>query len=166
MRDSLINQLREKIGVFFGFPGTMTGGKALKFYASVRIDIRRIETLKKAGVPVVGRTRARVVKDKMAPPFKQAEFDIIYGKGISREGSITDMGVEMGTIRKSGSWFAYGDNQFGQGKGGVCQLLADSPELVKEVENKILIPLGIGKALEAEPELLPKVIGPSEGAGF
>lgn len=161
-----INQLREKIGVFFGSPETTTGGKALKFYASVRIDVRRIETLKEAGAPVANRTRAKVVKNKMAPPFKQAEFDIVYGKGISREGSIIDMGVEAGIIRKSGSWFTYGDDQLGQGKENVRQFLADNPELAKEIEDKILISLGIGEAPEAEPEPLPEVIDPSEDAGF
>ena len=139
-----INQLREKIGVFFGNPETTTGGKALKFYASVRIDIRRIETLKEAGAPVGNRTRAKIVKNKVAPPFKQAEFDIIYGKGISREGSIIDMGVETGIIRKSGSWFTYGDDQLGQGKENVRQFLSDNPELANEIEQKILVSLGIG----------------------
>ena len=139
-----INQLREKIGVFFGNPETTTGGKALKFYASVRIDVRRIETLKEAGAPVGNRTRAKIVKNKMAPPFKQAEFDIVYGKGISREGSIIDMGVETGIIRKSGSWFTYGDDQLGQGKENVRQFLSDNPELANEIEQKILVSLGIG----------------------
>ena len=141
-----INQLREKIGVFFGSPETTTGGKALKFYASVRIDVRRIETLKEAGAPVGNRTRAKVVKNKMAPPFKQAEFDIVYGKGISREGSIIDMGVEAGIVRKSGSWFTYGDDQLGQGKENVRQFLVDNPELANEIEQKILVSLGIGEA--------------------
>ena len=141
-----INQLREKIGVFFGSPETTTGGKALKFYASVRIDVRRIETLKEAGAPVGNRTRAKVVKNKMAPPFKQAEFDIVYGKGISREGSIIDMGVEAGIVRKSGSWFTYGDDQLGQGKENVRQFLVDNPELANEIEQKILVSLGIGDA--------------------
>ena len=139
-----INQLREKIGVFFGNPETTTGGKALKFYASVRIDVRRIETLKEAGAPVGNRTRAKIVKNKMAPPVKQAEFDIVYGKGISREGSIIDMGVETGIIRKSGSWFTYGDDQLGQGKENVRQFLSDNPELANEIEQKILVSLGIG----------------------
>ena len=145
-----INQLREKIGVFFGNPETTTGGKALKFYASVRIDVRRIETLKEAGAPVGNRTRAKIVKNKMAPPFKQAEFDIVYGKGISREGSIIDMGVETGIIRKSGSWFTYGDDQLGQGKENVRQFLSDNPELADEIEQKILLSLGIG--LQDQPQ--------------
>lgn len=162
-----INQLREKIGVFFGSPETTTGGKALKFYASVRIDVRRIETLKEAGAPVGNRTRAKIVKNKMAPPFKQAEFDIVYGKGISREGSIIDMGVQAGVVRKSGSWFTYGDDQLGQGKENVRQFLIDNPKLATEIENKILATLGIGEPLESEDENqdLPD-IDPMEDAGF
>ena len=162
-----ISQLREKIGVFFGSPETTTGGKALKFYASVRIDVRRIETLKEAGAPVGNRTRAKVVKNKMAPPFKQAEFDIVYGKGISREGSIIDMGVEAGIVRKSGSWFTYGDDQLGQGKENVRQFLVDNPELANEIEQKILIALGIAE--EPEPEKGSKkapAVDPDEDAGF
>ena len=146
-----INQLREKIGVFFGSPETTTGGKALKFYSSVRIDVRRIETLKEAGAPVGNRTRAKIVKNKMAPPFKQAEFDIIYGKGVSREGSIIDMGVEAGIVRKSGSWFTYDNDQLGQGKENVRQFLVDNPDLADEIEGKILAALGIGEPVaEAE----------------
>ena len=162
-----INQLREKIGVFFGSPETTPGGKALKFYASVRIDVRRIETLKEAGSPVGNRTRAKVVKNKMAPPFKQAEFDIVYGKGISREGSIIDMGVEAGIVRKSGSWFTYGDDQLGQGKENVRQFLVDNPELANEIEHKILVALGITDAPEADKGAsdAPEV-DPDEDAGF
>ena len=162
-----INQLREKIGVFFGSPETTTGGKALKFYASVRIDVRRIETLKEAGAPVGNRTRAKVVKNKMAPPFKQAEFDIVYGKGISREGSIIDMGVEAGIVRKSGSWFTYGDDQLGQGKENVRQFLVDNPELANEIEQKILVSLGIGGAPDPDQasQDVPD-IDPDEDAGF
>ncbi|MGP1497141.1 recombinase RecA [Schaalia odontolytica] len=162
-----INQLREKIGVFFGSPETTTGGKALKFYASVRIDVRRIETLKEAGAPVGNRTRAKVVKNKMAPPFKQAEFDIVYGKGISREGSIIDMGVEAGIVRKSGSWFTYGDDQLGQGKENVRQFLVDNPELANEIEQKILVSLGIGDAPDPDQasQDVPD-IDPDEDAGF
>ena len=162
-----INQLREKIGVFFGSPETTTGGKALKFYASVRIDVRRIETLKEAGAPVGNRTRAQVVKNKMAPPFKQAEFDIVYGKGISREGSIIDMGVEAGIVRKSGSWFTYGDDQLGQGKENVRQFLVDNPELANEIEQKILVSLGIGEAPDPDQasQDVPD-IDPDEDAGF
>ena len=162
-----INQLREKIGVFFGSPETTTGGKALKFYASVRIDVRRIETLKEAGAPVGNRTRAKVVKNKMAPPFKQAEFDIVYGKGISREGSIIDMGVEAGIVRKSGSWFTYRDDQLGQGKENVRQFLVDNPELANEIEQKILVSLGIGEAPDPDQasQDVPD-IDPDEDAGF
>ena len=162
-----IKQLREKIGVFFGSPETTTGGKALKFYASVRIDVRRIETLKEAGAPVGNRTRAKVVKNKMAPPFKQAEFDIVYGKGISREGSIIDMGVEAGIVRKSGSWFTYGDDQLGQGKENVRQFLVDNPELANEIEQKILVSLGIGEAPDPDQasQEVPD-IDPDEDAGF
>ena len=162
-----INQLREKIGVFFGSPETTTGGKALTFYASVRIDVRRIETLKEAGAPVGNRTRAKVVKNKMAPPFKQAEFDIVYGKGISREGSIIDMGVEAGIVRKSGSWFTYGDDQLGQGKENVRQFLVDNPELANEIEQKILVSLGIGEAPDPDQasQDVPD-IDPDEDAGF
>ncbi|MCL3776728.1 MULTISPECIES: recombinase RecA [unclassified Actinomyces] len=141
-----INQLREKIGVFFGSPETTTGGKALKFYASVRIDVRRIQTLKDGDQPVGNRTRAKVVKNKMAPPFKQAEFDIIYGQGISREGGLIDLGVENGVIRKSGAWFTYGTDQLGQGKENARTFLRDNPELADEIENKILGVLGIGEA--------------------
>lgn len=170
-----INQLREKIGVFFGSPETTTGGKALKFYASVRIDVRRIETLKEAGSPVGNRTRAKVVKNKMAPPFKQAEFDIVYGKGISREGSIIDMGVDNGIIRKSGSWFTYGDDQLGQGKENVRQFLVDNPALADEIEGRILTLLGIGTAAQPKEQegagSSPKTaaaqdVDPSEDAGF
>lgn len=160
-----INQIREKIGVFFGSPETTTGGKALKFYASVRIDVRRIETLKEAGAPVGNRTRAKVVKNKMAPPFKQAEFDIVYGKGISREGSIIDMGVDTGIVRKSGSWFTYGDDQLGQGKENVRQFLADNPALAGEIEQKILVALGIAEAPPEEASQAPSV-DPDEDAGF
>ena len=124
-----INQLREKIGVFFGSPETTTGGKALKFYASVRIDVRRIQTLKEGADSVGNRTKAKIVKNKMAPPFKIAEFDIIYGQGISREGGIIDMGVEHGIIKKSGSWFTYDGDQLGQGMENSRRFLRDNPEL-------------------------------------
>ena len=162
-----INQLREKIGVFFGNPETTTGGKALKFYASVRIDVRRAQTLKDGDQPVGNRTKAKVVKNKMAPPFKQAEFDIVYGKGISREGSIIDMGVEAGIVRKSGSWFTYGDDQLGQGKENVRQFLVDNPELANEIEQKILVSLGIGEAPDPDQasQDVPD-IDPDEDAGF
>ena len=149
-----INQLREKIGVFFGNPETTTGGKALKFYASVRLDVRRIGGLKDGDQPVGNRTRVKVVKNKMAPPFKQAEFDILYGQGISREGSLLDLGVDNGVVRKSGAWFTYGEDQLGQGKENARNFLKDNPQLAAEIEEKILAALGIGepgrKAREAE----------------
>ena len=150
-----INQLREKIGVFFGSPETTTGGKALKFYASVRIDVRRIETLKEAGNPVGNRTRVKIVKNKMAPPFKQAEFDILYGVGISREGGLIDMGVEEGIVKKSGAWFTYDGDQLGQGKENARRFLRDNPDLANEIEERILTKLGIGLAPEAEDDEAP-----------
>ncbi|MGW9761754.1 recombinase RecA [Micrococcus aloeverae] len=150
-----INQLREKIGVFFGSPETTTGGKALKFYASVRIDVRRIETLKEAGNPVGNRTRVKIVKNKMAPPFKQAEFDILYGVGISREGGLIDMGVEEGIVKKSGAWFTYDGDQLGQGKENARRFLRDNPDLANEIEERILTKLGIGVAPEAEDDEAP-----------
>ena len=143
-----INQLREKIGVFFGSPETTTGGKALKFYSSVRMDIRRIETLKEGGEAVGNRTRVKVVKNKMAPPFKQAEFDIIYGVGISREGSLIDLGVEHGLVRKSGSWFTYEGDQLGQGKENARQYLKDNPQVAARLEGELrarMAPVVAGK---------------------
>ena len=139
-----INQLREKIGVFFGSPETTAGGKALKFYASVRLDVRRIETLKDGQEAVGNRTRVKVVKNKMAPPFKQAEFDIIYGVGISREGSLLDVGVEQEILKKSGSWYTYEAEQLGQGKENSRNFLLDNPEVANEIEQKIKTKLGIG----------------------
>ncbi len=147
-----INQLREKIGVFFGSPETTSGGKALKFYASVRLDIRRIETLKDGTEAVGNRTRVKVVKNKMAPPFKQAEFDILYGVGISREGSLIDYGVEQGIVNKSGAWFTYNGEQLGQGKENSRNTLRQNPELALEIEEKIKAKLGIGVAVEAESD--------------
>ncbi|MDP1720876.1 MAG: recombinase RecA [Candidatus Nanopelagicaceae bacterium] len=132
-----INQLREKIGVFFGSPETTTGGKALKFYASIRLDIRRIETLKDGQEAVGNRTRVKVVKNKMAPPFKQAEFDILYGVGISREGSLLDIGVDIGLVKKSGSWYTYEGDQLGQGKENSRNFLLDNPDLANDIETKI-----------------------------
>lgn len=139
-----INQLREKIGVMFGSPETTTGGRALKFYASVRLDIRRIETLKDGTDAVGNRTRVKVVKNKVSPPFKQAEFDILYGQGISREGGLIDMGVEHGFIRKSGAWYTYEGDQLGQGKENARNFLKDNPDLANEIEKKIKEKLGIG----------------------
>lgn len=132
-----INQIREKVGVMFGSPETTPGGRALKFYSSVRMDIRRIESLKQ-GTEIVGnRTRVKVVKNKVAPPFKQAEFDIMYGKGISREGSVLDVGTSMDFVKKSGSWFTYGEEKLGQGRENAKQFLAEHPELTEEIEEKI-----------------------------
>ncbi|WP_144711150.1 recombinase RecA [Curtobacterium pusillum] len=139
-----INQLREKIGVFFGSPETTSGGKALKFYASVRLDIRRIETLKSGTDAVGNRTRVKVVKNKMAPPFKQAEFDILYGVGISREGSLLDFGVDHGIVKKSGAWYTYDGDQLGQGKENSRSFLIQNPEIAAEIEGKILAKLGVG----------------------
>ena len=144
-----INQLREKIGVFFGSPETTTGGKALKFYASIRLDIRRIETLKEGTDAVGNRTRVKVVKNKMAPPFKQAEFDILYGVGISREGGLIDLGVEHGFVRKSGAWYTYEGDQLGQGKENARGFLRDNPDLSDELEKKIKEKLGVGARVDA-----------------
>ncbi len=132
-----INQLREKIGVMFGNPETTTGGNALKFYASVRLDIRRISQIKDGDTASGNRTRVKVVKNKVAPPFRQVEFDIIFGEGISKIGEIIDMGVELGIINKSGSWFSYGENKIGQGRDAVKQFLNDNIELTEEVESRI-----------------------------
>jgi recombination protein RecA len=147
-----INQLREKIGVMFGTPETTTGGRALKFYSSVRLDVRRIESLKD-GTDVVGnRTRVKVVKNKVAPPFKQAEFDILYGEGISREGSLIDMGVEHGVVRKAGAWYTFEGDQLGQGKENARTFLRDNPDLALDIETKIKAKLGLGVQPEADAE--------------
>src|SRR5688500_2426914 len=143
-----INQLREKIGVMFGSPETTTGGRALKFYASVRLDVRRIETLKDGTDPVGNRTRVKVVKNKVAPPFKQAEFDIMYGKGISREGGLIDVGVEAGIVRKAGAWYTYEGDQLGQGKENSRNFLKDNPDLANEIEKLILEKLGVTPAVD------------------
>jgi recombination protein RecA len=145
-----INQLREKIGVMFGSPETTTGGKALKFYASVRLDVRRIETLKDSGDAVGNRTRVKVVKNKVAPPFKQAEFDILYGHGISREGSLIDMGVEQGILRKSGAWYTYDGDQLGQGKENARRFLLENPDVANDIEKKLQEKMGIGAKVDAD----------------
>ena len=152
-----INQLREKIGVFFGSPETTAGGKALKFYASVRLDIRRIETLKDGTEAVGNRTRVKIVKNKMAAPFKQAEFDIIYGVGISREGSLIDFGVEQGIVKKSGAWYTYEGDQLGQGKENSRNFLLENAAVADEIERKIKAKLGIGvpRAVADLPEEAP-----------
>ncbi|MEV7807828.1 recombinase RecA [Microbispora sp. NPDC088329] len=147
-----INQLREKIGVMFGSPETTTGGKALKFYASVRLDVRRIETLKDGTEPVGNRTRVKVVKNKMAPPFRQADFDILYGMGISREGGLIDMGVEHGFVRKAGAWYTYEGDQLGQGKENARNFLKNNPDIANEIEKKIKEKLGVGPRIDAPSE--------------
>ncbi|GAB3889828.1 recombinase RecA [Microbispora bryophytorum subsp. camponoti] len=150
-----INQLREKIGVMFGSPETTTGGKALKFYASVRLDARRIETLKDGTEPVGNRTRVKVVKNKMAPPFRQADFDILYGFGISREGGLIDMGVEHGFVRKAGAWYTYEGDQLGQGKENARNFLKNNPDIANEIEKKIKEKLGVGPRLDTPSEPPP-----------
>lgn len=145
-----INQLREKIGVMFGNPETTTGGNALKFYASVRLDIRRIAQIKEGDQILGNRTRVKVVKNKVAPPFRQSEFDIMYGEGISKIGEIIDLGVELAILTKSGSWFSYGENKIGQGRDAVKNFLIDNPEFATEIEAKIREALQIGVAPEAE----------------
>src|SRR5499425_3059692 len=144
-----INQLREKIGVMFGSPETTPGGRALKFYSSVRLDIRRIESIKDGAEVTGNRTRVKVVKNKTAPPFKQAEFDIMYGKGISREGSLIDVGVEQSIIRKSGAWYTYDGDQLGQGKENARKFLKENPDVAVEIEKKILEKLGVGMVNDA-----------------
>jgi recombination protein RecA len=158
-----INQLREKIGVFFGSPETTAGGKALKFYASVRLDIRRIETLKDGTDAVGNRTRVKVVKNKMASPFKQAEFDIIYGVGISREGSLLDFGVEQEIVKKSGAWYTYEGEQLGQGKENSRNYLIENAAIADEIEKKIKVKLGIGVP-RAVADLPAEVEQPEEAA--
>lgn len=143
-----INQLREKIGVFFGSPETTTGGKALKFYSSVRLDIRRTQTLKNGDEAVGSRTKVKVVKNKMAPPFKIAEFDVLYGEGISQEGSIIDMALEADVIHKSGSWFTYEGDQLGQGRENVRKFLKDNPELAAEIEHKVHVAFGLAPSTD------------------
>jgi recombination protein RecA len=145
-----INQLREKVGVMFGSPETTTGGKALKFYASIRLDVRRIETLKDGTDSVGNRTRVKVVKNKMSPPFKSAEFDILYGIGISREGSLIDLGVEQGIVRKSGAWYTYEGDQLGQGKENARNFLRENKDTANEIEKRIKEKLGVGPRLDAD----------------
>ncbi len=151
-----INQLREKVGIMFGNPETTTGGRALKFYSSVRMDVRRIETIKSDGGMVGNRTKVKVVKNKVAPPFKEAEFDIIYGEGISKEGNILDMAVEMDIVKKTGSWFSYNEERLGQGREGVKEILKQNPELCAEIEAKVraaaeMPEVATGEEVEATP---------------
>jgi recombination protein RecA len=143
-----INQLREKIGVMFGSPETTPGGRALKFYSSVRLDIRRIESLKDGAEVVGNRTRVKVVKNKVAPPFRQAEFDIMYGKGISREGSLLDIAVDEEIVKKSGAWYTYEGEQIGQGRENVKNFLTENPDLVMEIQERVLKAVGL---IEGEP---------------
>ena len=153
-----INQLRDKIGVIYGSSETTTGGRALKYYSSVRIDVRRVETIKVNGEMIGSHTRAKIVKNKVAPPFREAEFDIMYGKGISREGELVDLGVKYEVLRRSGAWFYYGDTRIGQGRDNVKQLFLDNPDLAKEIEEKIIAAIDnerngvIAEQPTAEPE--------------
>ena len=149
-----INQLREKVGVMFGNPETTTGGRALKFYSSVRLDVRRIESLKQSGEVIGNRTRVKVVKNKVAPPFKEAEFDIMFGEGISAVGDILDLAAENGIINKSGAWYAYEGNKIGQGRENAKQYLRDNPEICNEVEHKVRNHFGLEKGTE-ETETAP-----------
>ena len=145
-----INQLREKVGVMFGNPETTTGGRALKFYSSVRMDVRRIETLKQSGEMVGNRTRVKIVKNKIAPPFKEAEFDIMFGKGISKEGDVLDLAASVGIVQKSGAWFAYGGDKIGQGRENAKAYLREHPEIMDEIEHKVRVAYGLIK--EEAPE--------------
>ena len=148
-----INQLREKIGVMFGSPETTPGGRALKFYSSVRLDIRRIESLKDGAEVVGNRTRVKVVKNKVSPPFRQAEFDIMYGQGISREGSLIDLSVDLGIVKKSGAWFTYEGEQLGQGRENAKTYLKQNPEVMMEISDKVLIAAGLKEADGAADEV-------------
>lgn len=158
-----INQLRDKIGVIYGSSETTTGGRALKFYSSVRIDVRKIEPIKSNGEIIGSHTRAKVVKNKVAPPFKEGEFDIMYGKGISHEGEVVDVGVRYGVLVRSGAWFYYGDTRLGQGRDNVKQLLIDNPELEKEIEDKVIAAVEAekskksGNEVKEEPESIMPV---------
>ena len=156
-----INQLREKVGVMYGNPETTPGGRALKYYASVRIDVRRVEALKQGGEVVGNRTRAKVVKNKVAPPFKEAEFDIMFGQGISKVGEILDIGVNMGIVQKSGSWFSYGDVRLGQGRDNIKEYFIQNPELAQEIEEKVFAKLAeenkktVNRLAARKPEAAP-----------
>ena len=145
-----INQLREKVGVMFGNPETTTGGRALKFYSSIRLDVRRIEALKQGGEKVGNRTRIKVVKNKVAPPFREAEFDIMFGKGISKEGDVLDLAASVGIVQKSGAWFAYGGDKIGQGRENAKAYLREHPEIMDEIEHKVRVAYGLIK--EEAPE--------------
>ncbi|NLK29107.1 MAG: recombinase RecA [Clostridiales bacterium] len=149
-----INQLREKVGVMFGNPETTTGGRALKFYSSIRLDVRRIESLKQGGEIIGNRTRIKVVKNKIAPPFKEAEFDIMFGRGISREGDILDLAAEAGIIQKSGAWYAYNESKIGQGRENAKQFLSENPEIMIEVEEKVREKYNLNPAKSHQEEML------------
>lgn len=159
-----INQLREKVGVMFGNPETTTGGRALKFYSSVRLDVRRIESLKQAGEVVGNRTRIKVVKNKVAPPFREAEFDIMFGKGISREGDILDLASDCGVVNKSGAWYAYHDEKIGQGRENAKQYLKEHPEACVDIEHQVRVHFGLLEGGE-EPETAEKNQGKEKGTG-
>ena len=160
-----INQLREKVGVMFGNPETTTGGRALKFYASIRMDVRRIETLKQSGEMVGNRTRIKVVKNKIAPPFKEAEFDIMFGEGISREGDILDLAANIGIVNKSGAWYAYNDGKIGQGRENAKKYLKDNPQIAEEIERKVRVHYGLADA-EAEAETAASQMEAGQEAPF
>jgi recombination protein RecA len=150
------NQLRQKIGIMFGNPETTTGGNALKFYASIRMDIRRKDVLKEGGNIIGNRVRIKVVKNKMAPPFKETEFDILYNEGISKIGDLLDVGVEAGVIQKSGSWFSYGDERLGQGREGVRKFLKETPDLLAKIEAHVKSELGIGEPIAGAADTAPE----------
>ena len=160
-----INQLREKVGVMFGNPETTTGGRALKFYASVRMDVRRIESLKQGGEVVGNRTRVKVVKNKIAPPFKEAEFDIMFGQGISVVGDILDLAANINVINKSGAWYAYEGNKIGQGRENAKTYLKEHPEMCAQIEDKVREHYGLKKkGAETEGSAAPETAGKDEGA--
>jgi recombination protein RecA len=159
-----INQLREKVGVMFGSPETTSGGRALKFYASVRLDVRRIETLKDGTEAVGNRVRVKVVKNKVAPPFRQAEMDLLFGHGISREGGLIDLGVEQGIVRKSGAWYTYEGDQLGQGKENARNFLRDNPDMSNDIEKKIKEKMGVGPRLDAEADAPAPAPAPAPAA--
>ncbi len=160
-----INQIREKIGVMFGNPEVTPGGRALKFYSSIRLDIRRIENIKQGQNTIGARTRARVVKNKLSPPFREAEFDIIFGEGISREGSILDVGVDQGILTRTGTWYSYGDIRLGQGKEAAKQYFADNPEVAREVESKIKEKLQPESAPSSDPATTDSNLGGKSKSG-
>jgi recombination protein RecA len=159
-----INQLREKVGVMFGSPETTSGGRALKFYASIRLDVRRIETLKDGTEAVGNRIRVKVVKNKVSPPFRQAEMDLLFGHGLSREGGLIDLGVEQGIVRKSGAWYTYEGDQLGQGKENARTFLHDNPDIANGIEKKIKEKLGVGPRVDAEASAPAAPAAPA-GAG-